>query len=186
MCNHCINFLANSVLNKTFNTQHITTYNLNMASVPSTTNLKERIEITARAFLSAFEEGAARGDASLINRDVTFDCTRHLLPENVTKAFGLAMDACFDTATFQTLFGNDIRVLNFKDNVMSNLVIDVEARRAAFTAKAYVFVRSSGKTYPSEAAWFLYFNEDGSKVKKVVEFCDKDALLEMASDVAAA
>jgi hypothetical protein len=156
MCNHCINFLANSILNKTFNTQHTATYDLDMALVPPTTNLREQMETTARAFLSAFEEGAAHSDPSVINRDLTSDCTRHFLP------------------------------LHFKDNVMSNLAIDVEARRAAFTAKADVFVRSSGKTYSSEAAWFLYFNEDGSKVKKVVEFCDKDALLEMASDVAAA
>ncbi|CAI9631206.1 unnamed protein product [Alternaria burnsii] len=136
--------------------------------------------------MSAFAEGAAYSDASVINRDLTSDCTRHFLPAPVMKAFRLATDTSFDTTAFQSIFGNDIRVLRFKDNVMSNLTIDMDARRAAFTAKADVFVRSSGKTYSSEAAWFLYFNEDGSKVKKVVEFCDKDALLEMASDVAAA
>ena len=186
MCNHCINFLANSILNKTFNIQPTATYNLDMALVPPMTNPREQMEITARAFLSAFEEGAAYSDASVINRDLTSDCTRHFLPASVMKAFELPTDTSFDTTAFQSMFGNDIRVLSFKDNVMSNLTIDVEARRAAFTAKADVFVRSSGKTYSSEAAWFLYFNEDGSKVKKVVEFCDKDALLEMASDVAAA
>jgi hypothetical protein len=157
-----------------------------MASQISTSNLREQIEATARAFLSAFEEGAAQDDASIINRDVTEDCTRHLLPASVTKAFGMAVDTVIDTPTFQDLFRNDIKVLNFKDNIMSNLIIDTEARRAAFTAAAEVYVRRSGETYSSEGAWFLYFNEDGSKVKKVVEFCDKDALLKMASDVAAA
>ena len=157
-----------------------------MASNPSTSNLREQIEATARAFLSAFEEGAAQNDASIINREVTGDCTRHLLPASIPTAFGMPVDTAFDTASFQGLFGNDIRVLNFKDNIMSNLIIDTGARRAAFTAATDVYVRSSGEKYSSEAAWFLYFNEDGSKVKKVVEFCDKDALLKMASDVAAA
>ncbi|KAI4658498.1 uncharacterized protein J4E79_006904 [Alternaria viburni] len=152
-----------------------------MASTPSTPNLREQIEATARAFLSAFEEGAAQSNASIINRDVTADCTRHLLPASVPKAFGLATDSYFDTTSFQDLFGNDIKVLLFKDNIMSNLIIDTEARRAAFTAKADV-----GETYPFAGAWFLYFNEDGSKIKKVVEFCEKDAILKMASDVAAA
>ncbi|KAI4648137.1 hypothetical protein J4E93_004548 [Alternaria ventricosa] len=157
-----------------------------MALTPSTTKLREQIEATARAFLSAFEEGATQSNASIINRDVTADCTRHLLPASVPKAFGLATDSFFDTTSFQDVFGNDIKVLLFKDNIMSNLIIDTEARRAAFTAKADVYVRSSGETYTSEAAWFLYLNEDGSKVNKVVEFCEKDALLKMASDVAAA
>ncbi|KAI4661846.1 uncharacterized protein J4E78_004636 [Alternaria triticimaculans] len=158
----------------------------NMASTPSTPNLREQIEATARAFLSAFEEGAAQSNPSIINRDVTADCTRHLLPASVPKAFGLATDSFFDTTSFQDLFGNDIKVLLFKDNIMSNLIVDTEARSAAFTAKSDVYVRSSGETYPFEGAWFLYFNEDGSKIKKVVEFCEKDAILKMASDVAAA
>jgi hypothetical protein len=157
-----------------------------MALTPSTTNLRKQIEATARAFLSAFEEGAAQTDASIINRDVTADCTRHLIPASVPKAFGLAADSCFDTTSFQGLFANDIKVLSFKENIMSNLMIDTEARCAAFTTKADMCVRSSGETYPSEGAWFLYFNEDGSKVKKVVEFCEKDAIVKMASDVAAA
>jgi hypothetical protein len=43
---------------------------------------------------------------------------------------------------------------------------------------------NSGESYQAELAWFLYFNEDGSKVKKVVEFCDKDVILKMANTAA--
>jgi hypothetical protein len=157
-----------------------------MTSTPSTSSLREQIGATSRAFLASFEDGAALNDASIINRDVTENCTRLLLPESVPKAFGMPVDVTFDTAAFQSLFGNDIKVLCFKDNVISNLIVDTEARSAAFTAKAWVEVRSSGEKYSSEGAWFLYLNDDGSKVKKVVEFCDKDAIMKMASDVAAA
>ncbi|KAB8068484.1 hypothetical protein BDV29DRAFT_199395 [Aspergillus leporis] len=142
-----------------------------MASSPSSTNLRERIVATARAFLSAYEEGGAQDDASIINRDVTADCTRYLLPASVPQAFGLPADSFFDTTKYQETFAKDIKVLKFRNNIISNLVIDTEARRAAFTSIA-------------ELAWFLYFNEDGSKVKKAVEFCDKDVILKMANTAA--
>lgn len=151
-----------------------------MATSPSSTNLRERIEATARAFLSAFEEGGAQNDASIINRDVTADCARYMLPASVPQAFGLPTDFAFDTSKFQETYANDIKVLKFENNIMANLVIDTEARRAAFTSIAEVRA-NSGESYPVEQGWFLYFNEDGSKVKKVVEFCDKDAIVKMAN-----
>lgn len=154
-----------------------------MASVPSPTNLRERIENTAQVFLSAYEEGGAQNDASIINRDVTADCTRYLLPASVPQAFGLPADSFFDTTKYQEMFAKDIKVLKFRNNIIANLVIDTEARRAAFTSIADVHA-VSGESYQAELAWFLYFNEDGSKVKKVVEFCDKDVILRMANTTA--
>lgn len=154
-----------------------------MASSPSSTNLRERIEATARAFLSAYEEGAAQDDASIINRDVTADCTRYLLPASVPRAFGLPVDFFFDTTKYQETFAKDIKTKKFRNNIISNLVIDTEARQAAFTSIADVHTKN-GESYPAELAWFLYFNEDGSKVKKVVEFCDKDVILKMANTAA--
>jgi hypothetical protein len=151
-----------------------------MASSPASINLRERIEATARAFLSAYEEGAAQNDASIINRDVTANCMRYLLPASVPQAFGLPVDFSFDTTQYQETFAKDIKVLKFRNNIIANLVIDTEARRAAFTSIAEVHV-NSGEFYHAELAWFLYFNGDGSKVEKVVEFCDKDVILKMAN-----
>lgn len=63
---------------------------------------------------------------------------------------------------------------------MANLVIDTEIRRVAMTSIAEVHPQH-GQWFSYEQAWVLYFNEDGSKVEKVVEFCDKDALVKMAN-----
>jgi hypothetical protein len=82
-------------------------------------------------------------------------------------------------ATFQAAFAKDMKVLRFENNVISNLAIDVEAYSTAFTSVAKVRP-NKGEEYECEQAWFLYFNEDGSKVKRVVEFCDKDVILRMA------
>jgi hypothetical protein len=151
-----------------------------MSSTPSVSALRARIETTARALLSGYEEGSSQQDASIINRDVASDCRRFLLPASVPATFGLPADFYFDTVKYQETFANDIKRLAFKSNVMSNLVIDTETRRAAFTSVADVETRA-GEKYQAEMAWTLYFNKDGSKVEKVVEFCDKDVVLRMAN-----
>jgi len=46
-------------------------------------SLRQRMEATARAFLCAYEEGSVQNDASIINHNVTADCTRYLLPASV-------------------------------------------------------------------------------------------------------
>jgi hypothetical protein len=151
-----------------------------MSSAPSVSALRACIETTARALLSGYEEGSSQQDASIINRDVTSECRRFLLPASVPAAFGLPADFYFDNVKYQETFANDIKRLAFKSNVMSNLVIDTEARRAAFTSIADVETQA-GEKYQAEMAWTLYFNDDGSKIVKVVEFCDKDVILRMAS-----
>ncbi|KAG4417177.1 hypothetical protein IFR04_009690 [Cadophora malorum] len=147
----------------------------------STTTLRQNIEATTRAFISGFEECSNTGDASLINRFVTADCPRYLTPASIPKAFDLPEGFFFDPATYEAAVAKDIKVLKFKNAVISNLVIDAETRMAAFTSKDEVHVDKTGEWYYAEQAWFLYFTEDGSKVKKVIEFCDKDGLLRMAS-----
>lgn len=102
----------------------------------STSDLRQRIETTTRAFLSAFEEGSAQQDASVVNRDVTIDCTQHMHPASVPQAFGLPADFVFDTAPFEAAFAKDIKVLQFENNIISNLVVDVQARSTAFTSVA--------------------------------------------------
>ncbi|KAH7375867.1 hypothetical protein B0T11DRAFT_14280 [Plectosphaerella cucumerina] len=147
----------------------------------ASSTLRQRIETTTRSFLATFEDGSAEGDAAVINRDVTPDCKRYLLPASVPRAFNLPEDFSFDTNAFQGAFEKDLQVLKFKSNVIFNLVIDTEALRAAFTSLAVVEVTATGETYPVEQSWYLYFTDDGSKVNKVIEFCDKDALLKMAA-----
>ncbi|USW54665.1 hypothetical protein Slin15195_G079840 [Septoria linicola] len=151
-----------------------------MTSKSSSQDLRARMEATARALISAFEEGGDHEDPSLVNRDVTPDCTRHLLPVSLLEAFGMPADYIFDNASFQATYARDLKALRFKNNVISHLVIDTETRMASFVAKAEI-CPLEGDAYPYEQTWTLYFNDDGTKVKKVIEFCDKEGLLRMAS-----
>jgi len=94
-------------------------------------------------------------------------------------------DASVDTASFDAVLAKDIKVPKFINNVMSNLVIDTKASSAAFTSRAEIHPKSED-WYSAEQAWTLYFNVDGSKVKNVIELCDKDAIMKMVNEPDAA
>jgi hypothetical protein len=138
---------------------------------------------TVKAFMATYEEGSAQNDASIINRVSTPDCTRQFLPKSVRDAFNLPDDFYFDNAGMQMAFEKDLTVVSFHDGIISNLVIDTETRRAAYTTITTIHTKA-GESYTYEVAWTLYLNDDGSKVKKAIEFCDKEVLLRMMKDYA--
>ncbi|KAK6218388.1 hypothetical protein QIS74_06268 [Colletotrichum tabaci] len=152
-----------------------------MAANPSPSEIRKSIKATAETFLASFEDGSTQNDPAIINRTLAPDCARHILPSSVSEVLGLPADFSIDNATFQGVFAKDIKVLKFRNGVISNLVIDTEARLAAFTSVFDVVVVSSGETFPSEASFTLYFNEDGSKITKVIEFLEKDSTVKMAN-----
>ncbi|WQF79049.1 hypothetical protein CDEST_04063 [Colletotrichum destructivum] len=164
-------------------TTHLSLQNSKACSIMATTfsssDIRKAIKATVESFLAAYEDGAAQNDASIIN--VTAACTRHLLPSSVPKVLGLPADFSINNATFQEVFAKDINFLKFRNSFMSNLVIDTEERRAAFTGVSKVFVVNSGESYPFECSFALYLTEDGSKARKVVEFLDKDGTMNMAT-----
>ncbi|WQF89854.1 hypothetical protein CDEST_14868 [Colletotrichum destructivum] len=152
-----------------------------MATNSSSSDIRKSIKATAETFLASFEDGSTQNDPAIINRTLAPDCARHILPSSVSEVLGLPADFSIDNATFQSVFAKDIKVLKFRNGVISNLVIDTEARLAAFTSVFDVVVISSGETFPSEASFTLYFNEDGTKITKVIEFLEKDSTVRMAN-----
>ncbi|KAK1977927.1 hypothetical protein LZ30DRAFT_784536 [Colletotrichum cereale] len=145
-----------------------------MTSTQSSADLRKTIEATTRSFLAAYTDANDQNDPSIINRDVTDNCTRHMLPDTMLKAFGLPADISIPNEAYIQNTAKNIRVYSVQDSVISNLVIDTEARKAAFTSKSNIVYKEGWESHPIEFSWYLDFNQDGSKVKKVIEFCDKD------------
>ncbi|KAL2882137.1 hypothetical protein SGCOL_002399 [Colletotrichum sp. CLE4] len=146
---------------------------------------RQKVEATMKSFFDAYTDGAKQNDPSIINRVVTPDCTRHLFPRSMTKAFGLPAEFALDTATYEAQFAKDIAVFTSESTTVSNLVIDSEARKAALTSTSDIVFKDGSESLQLEFSWFFDFNEDGSKVTKVIEFCDKDAVMLMHSKVSA-
>ncbi|KAF4951703.1 hypothetical protein FSARC_12854 [Fusarium sarcochroum] len=145
----------------------------------STNELRKAIEHTTRQFIDAYKEAGEKNDPSLINRDVDETCTREILPKSLLEFFGAPPDWASDNKAYEEATANDIKVGVVKQATISNLTIDTEAHKAAATTVAEMGLKDGGIII-LEHAWILDFNEDGSKIVKVVEFCDQDAVRRFA------
>ncbi|KAF0644643.1 hypothetical protein FPSE5266_01891 [Fusarium pseudograminearum] len=151
-----------------------------MSANEANSNIRKNIEETVNSFLSSYEDGRVQNDTSIINRDVTPECTRQLLPASLLKALGAPESVVFSNDQYEKLYADDLAVGGVYNTVTKNLVIDAEARRAAVTSKSD-FKYKDGDSLVVEFSWTLNFNEDGTKIDKVIEFADADAVKRMAA-----
>lgn len=71
---------------------------------------------------------------------------------------------------YEVIFTKGLRAGGMESANITDLVIDVDARKAAVTAVAdMVFL---GEKSSMDFSWFLHFNEEGTKIVKIVEFVD--------------
>ncbi|RFN54970.1 hypothetical protein FIE12Z_817 [Fusarium flagelliforme] len=151
--------------------------------IMSTSNdVRSAIEKTTRQFLNAYIDVTEANDPSIINRDVTEDCKRHFLPKGVMELFGAPNGGPLDNATYEAALTRDMAKSRFTKTEMRNLAIDTEIRKAAMTSITQIKYHD-GETHELEHSWILDFNEDGTKVSNVVEFCDMDTLRRMVGRV---
>ena len=159
---------------------HITANNM------ASGDLRKAMEATARDFFDSYQAGTVQNDPSLVNRSVSPDCKRHLLPKSMLKAAGIPVEFAFDNETYQNEFTKDLKLGSVGEHDVANLVIDVEARKLAATTTTQIHYKVGEKERLTlEFSWFFNFNEDGSKITKVVEFTDSNAVQKML-DIAAA
>ncbi|KAM0431981.1 hypothetical protein ACHAQK_009896 [Fusarium lateritium] len=144
--------------------------------------LRTVIEHTTRQFLGAYKDAGEKNDPTIINRDVTDSCKRYFLPAGVLKLFGAPADSALDTAAYEEAMAKDLERGQVIRTQVFNLAVDTEARKSAATTITDM-VFKDGDTVVMEHSWVLDFNEDGSKVSNVVEFCDMDGLRKMFAKV---
>lgn len=145
-------------------------------------DLRSTLENTARRFLEAYKEVGEANDPSIINRDVTEDCQRHFLPKGVMELFGAPNGGPCDNATYEAALTRDMAKSKFTKTDIANLVIDTEARKAAMTSITQIRYHD-GESHELEHSWVLDFNEGGTKISNVIEFCDMDTLRRMVGKV---
>ncbi|KAJ4251371.1 hypothetical protein NW762_011352 [Fusarium torreyae] len=145
-------------------------------------DLRKTIERTTRSFLDAYKEVGEKNDPTIINRDVTGDCKRYFLPASAVEFLGLPPGYACDNAAYEAGMARDIKKGIVKRTVISNLTIDTEARKSAVTSISDM-VFKDGETISMEHSWVFDFNEDGSKITNVIEFCDLDSLRKMVGKV---
>ncbi|KAK7219818.1 hypothetical protein V2G26_007821 [Clonostachys chloroleuca] len=138
--------------------------------------IKRAIEATMRDFFLSYEDSSAANSTSPLSRTLTPDCSRTMLPESFFKARGPGN--ALNNAEYEQVLVGDITVARMKRHAMSNVVIDSESRKSAATSVLDLEFKDGDAT-SMELTWFFDFNEDGSAIKRVVEFVDPFALLKL-------
>ncbi|KAM0247160.1 hypothetical protein ACHAP5_004239 [Fusarium lateritium] len=151
-----------------------------MSTDQDTGEIRKRIEATIDSFLLAYEDGREANDPSIINRAVTSDCTRQLLPASLCTALGAPPELLMPNDMYEKLFADDLALGGVYNTATRHLVIDVEARRAAVSTTEE-FKYHDGDVIALEFAFTFYFNEDGTKISRVIEVADSNAVLKMAA-----
>ncbi|KAM0228376.1 hypothetical protein ACHAPO_010817 [Fusarium lateritium] len=136
------------------------------------------IEQTTRQFLGAYKDCGEANDPSIINRDVTEGCKRQFLPTGVMALVGAPEVITLNNEAYEAAVAQDMKKSLVTGTRIANLVIDTEAYKAAATTVTDVKFHD-GEVVAMEHSWVLDFNEDGSKVSNVVEFCDMDGVRRM-------
>ncbi|KAF4332268.1 hypothetical protein FBEOM_13943 [Fusarium beomiforme] len=144
--------------------------------------LRKNIERTTRQFLGAYKEAGEQNNPAVINRDVTDSCKRYFKPAGVLQLFGSPPEDGLSNADYEAAMALDLKkyIVTYTD--ILDLTIDTEARKSGattFTGMRY----KTGEEDVMEHSWILDFNEDGSKVTKVMEICDMDGLRRMVGKV---
>ena len=71
---------------------------------------------------------------------------------------------------YEAIFAQGLKAGGMHANDITDLVIDVDARKAAVTTVAKLVM--AGEEISLDFSWFLHLNEDGTKIKRIVEFVD--------------
>ncbi|KAI7760596.1 hypothetical protein LZL87_009480 [Fusarium oxysporum] len=132
-----------------------------------TNDIKSAIEATVKSYLTSFIDARTQNNPSLVNRDLTSDCARSMIPSTLGGGFTMTNDA------YLHVFTEGLKVGAMHKNTISDLIIDIEARKAAVTTVAEL-VFNNGEELKLDFSWFLHFNEDGDKICKIVEYVDSD------------
>jgi hypothetical protein len=132
--------------------------------------LRSNIDKTLRTFLAGYVDGAK--DATVISAALTPECLRTFAPLSFLNSIGAPADTALDNKTYSDFYGAELAYGWAKSlDEIPHVVIDVENKTAAATS-VYTNEFSDGDTIRFEFAWFLTFNEDGTRISKVHEWVD--------------
>ncbi|OBS19120.1 hypothetical protein FPOA_10844 [Fusarium poae] len=144
----------------------------------STANIKQNIEVTIKGYISSFVDARVENNPHIVNRNTSPDCLRSMLPSI------LGGGGTMPNGAYEAIFAKGLQAGGMDSVNITDLIIDEDARKAAVTAVAdMVFL---GERSSMDFSWFLHFNEDGTKIVKIVEFVDSLAFTGLQQKMAGA
>ncbi|KAK4455249.1 hypothetical protein QBC34DRAFT_389651 [Podospora aff. communis PSN243] len=152
---------------------------------PNADSLYRTMSQTLHKFLHAPLEVSTANDPKLMSTTLDSTCTRHIRPTSLLTKLGAPPDFAFDVATYEKTMEGELRAFKTVGVEVSDVSVDTAAKTAAATA-IYVNRVNDGREFRLEFSWHVAFTEGGSKIKRVVEWCDGIGFPEFQKAVAEA
>jgi hypothetical protein len=133
--------------------------------------LRQTIEQTMHKFLHAFVDVSNANDARLIPSMLDPSCTRLIRPTSLLTRLGAPVDFAFDVAMYEKTIAGGMTAFRSKSVEIADVVIDSIAKNAA-ASTVNVNQLTDGREFPLQFSWHVSFTEDGTKVTKIIQWCD--------------
>ncbi|VUC31944.1 unnamed protein product [Clonostachys rosea] len=137
----------------------------------SAEDLEHNIRATTREFLIAYFLASEKNDPRVFSATLTSDCRRYIGPPSFLAAMGLSEDFSFSNTEYEDLSRKDLEVWSITSYKFGNITVDVPNRRSAATSE-YGGSLSDGTSFSRNLAWFLDFDQDGSKITRIYQLND--------------
>lgn len=135
------------------------------------TALYSKIEATVNSYVSSYSDAVEAKDAAVFSRTLTADCERQLAPGSMFRAMNIPFAPKMDNAAYEDRMAQELVVLESNKIEALDMTIDTVGKKAGVRAASTLTLKG-GNAFEIEFCWFLYFTDDGTKIKRILQFVD--------------
>lgn len=151
-----------------------------MAASLSLSTINDSMEQATIAHITGYETSGKTNDANSISAHLAPDCRRTFASRAFIESSGMPPGTALTNEQYQTEWAKQMPIWTVMTTEISNLTIDAGRRTAAARVKSDgEFI--DGTKQQVEFAWFLDFNDDGTKITHIVQYVDPVASKEFTT-----
>ncbi|KAK3376282.1 hypothetical protein B0T24DRAFT_665277 [Lasiosphaeria ovina] len=129
------------------------------------------IQKTIDEYFTSLDEIFAKKSIESASRARTDDCTFAIAPASFLRDNGMPADHKLTNEQRAGHMKSQFPAMDHAESESVQAVIDAHAKTAVVQKRNHITL-VNGKSITTECAVFLWFTDDGTKVKKIVQFTD--------------
>ncbi|TPX06844.1 uncharacterized protein E0L32_002340 [Thyridium curvatum] len=132
--------------------------------------LEQTIRNTVQEFIKSYADATKEKKPHLVSRCCADDCKRHIGPPAFLAHVGAPPNLTMTNAQYEAEFG-ELSLYTITSFKVNNITVDAPNLKAAAWSTLYCdFI--DGSKHDRTHAWFLDFNEDGTKIVELYQHND--------------
>ncbi|KAK4213901.1 hypothetical protein QBC37DRAFT_315465 [Rhypophila decipiens] len=134
-------------------------------------NLRDILQETTAAFIDNNTQAVKQKDPSLFSAILTEDCIRSYRPKSFVARYPEFFKSQITNADYEAQMQLDLQTMKDVTQNVTRTLIDTTERAAVIWTEQTITM-PDGSTKSVEVIWDLSFTQDGTRVKRILEFVD--------------